>query len=276
MKLLILSDLHLEWAAFNPPAGDRFDAVILAGDICTGPKAVRWAKRQPEFADRPVVLVPGNHEFYGLERQRTLEVMRNDARDSNVHVLDRDELVLPGVRGSEGAVRILGATLRTDFAVLGDVDAGMTRARFGLNDFAGSIRQRATGGMRLFSPADALAEHLLSRTWLSERLRCASLAATVVVTHHAPSARSIAAEHEGNDLNPCFVSELPAEFFERPALWVHGHVHQSFDYRIGRTRVVANPRGYFFRRSGEFENDAFQAGLVIDTAVGLPLHEDAP
>ena len=27
-------------------------------------------------------------------------------------------------------------------------------------------------------------------------------------------------------------------------LWIHGHTHESFDYEIGKTRVICNPRGY--------------------------------
>ena len=266
MKLLILSDLHLEWAPYRLPEGAEFDAVVLAGDICQGPKAVVWAQRDYTFAGKPVVLVPGNHEFYGLERERTLEIMRERAQGSNVHVLDRDELVLTGPL--HGRVRFLGATLWTDFAVDGpDVAAAMAIARVGLNDFAGSIRQREGHGHgpRRFTPEDSALEHELSRTWLAQHLAqpCPERSATVVVTHHGPSVLSIVPEYEGNDLNPCFVSELPISFFERPQLWIHGHIHSSVDYRIDRTRVVTNPRGYR-RRSGAFENEDFRHDLVIE------------
>ena len=84
----------------------------------------------------------------------------------------------------------------------------------------------------------------------------------VVVTHHGPSRLSIAPQYEGHPLNPCFVSDLLASFFERPVLWIHGHVHNSLDYQLGNARVVANPRGY--RRRGGFENDAFDPAMVIE------------
>ncbi|MEP7298749.1 MAG: metallophosphoesterase [Burkholderiales bacterium] len=264
MKLLILSDLHLEWAPYRLQEGTEFDAVVLAGDISQGPKAVAWAQRDSTFAGKPVLLVPGNHEFYGLERERTLEIMREQAQRSNVHVLDRDELVLTGAAGEH--VRILGATLWTDFAVDGPpIAAAMEVARVGLNDFAGSIRQRQGHGQRRFTPEDSACEHELSRSWLAQRLAqpCPERSATVVVTHHGPSARSIVPAYEGDDLNPCFVSELPASFFELPQLWIHGHIHSSVDYCIGRTRVVTNPRGYR-RRDSSFENGAFRPDLVIE------------
>ena len=238
--------------------------VVLAGDIAQGPKAVAWAQRESSFGGRPVVLVPGNHEFYGLERERTLEIMRERAQGSNVHVLDRDELVLTGALDER--VRILGVTLWTDFAVDGpDIATAMAVARVGLSDFAGSIRQRDGHGQRRFTPEDSVREHQLSRTWLAQRLAqpCPERSATVVVTHHGPSVRSIVPEYEGDKLNPCFVSELPISFFERPQLWIHGHIHSSVDYRIARTRVVTNPRGYR-KRSGALENEAFRHDLVIE------------
>lgn len=43
----------------------------------------------------------------------------------------------------------------------------------------------------------------------------------------------------------------------RPALWVHGHTHDSCDYELGATRIVCNPRGY------EDENSAFDPELVV-------------
>ena len=264
MKLLILSDLHLEWGPFDPPPSDLFDVVVLAGDVSQGPKAVAWAQRDSTFSGKPVVFVPGNHEFYGLERERTLEIMRERAQGSNVHVLDRDELVLTGSSGEQ--VRFLGATLWTDFAVDGpDIAAAMAVARVALNDFAGSIRQRHELGQRKFTPEDSVREHELSQAWLAQRLAqpSAEVSATVVVTHHGPSARSIVPEYEGHDLNPCFVSELPASFFARPMLWIHGHIHSSVDYRIDKTRIVTNPRGYR-RRDGSLENSAFSRELVIE------------
>ncbi|WP_215884515.1 hypothetical protein [Acidithiobacillus sulfurivorans] len=30
----------------------------------------------------------------------------------------------------------------------------------------------------------------------------------------------------------------------QPAIWIHGHVHDRMNYRIGKTRVLCNPWGY--------------------------------
>ena len=264
IRLLILSDLHFEFAAFVTPSPDLYDLVVLAGDIAVGVQAVHWARRKSTFADKPVVLVPGNHEFYNSERTRMLGQLREAAAGTNVHLLDRDEMILHGVR-------FLGATLWTDFELdVGqgtDVAQAKRDATIGLTDFAGAIRERLPDSrdQRRFTPEHAVREHLLSRAWLQAKLLApvsADVLATVVVTHHAPSSLSMDPVYEGSELNPCFYSDLPASFFQTAALWVHGHTHSSSDYRHHRTRVVANPRGYV-RWNGAIENTRFDPKLVI-------------
>lgn len=84
--------------------------------------------------------------------------------------------------------------------------------------------------------------------------------ATVLVTHHLPSYRSVAPNFGGHPLNPCYASNLDG-LIERykPALWIHGHTHMSCDYQLGATRVVCNPRGYVNHNL----NVDFKAGLVL-------------
>ncbi|GJE04655.1 hypothetical protein [Methylobacterium isbiliense] len=109
-------------------------------------------------------------------------------------------------------------------------------------------------------------EHALDRHWesiliLRAALQCADAerSRTVVVTHHAPSRRSIHPSCAGDPLNPAFASDLDHLIkAARPALWVHGHVHSSFDYRISTTRVICNPKGY------GAENLSFDPELVVD------------
>jgi predicted phosphodiesterase len=254
-RLLILSDLHLEFAAFTPPDPDIFDIAVIAGDTLPGPKVVRWLQRPATFAGKPVILVPGNHEYYGGVRGTVLAAMRELAKESNVYLLDRDQVTIDGLR-------FLGCTLWTDFAVdkSMEVDEAMREAH-GLSDFQGVIREEGKGH-RIFTPRDALIEHNDSRRWLLERLREPCELKTIVVTHHAPSIRSMAPQFEGSSLNPCFYSDLPNEFFAAAEIWIHGHSHASADYVHGATRIVANPRGY--RRRGVDENENFKRDLVID------------
>jgi predicted phosphohydrolase len=108
MKLNILSDLHLGFGAMDWPVNDA-DVVVLAGDISRPREAVAWALR----FDKPVLYVPGNHEFYGSSIDGALEELQHLCTGTQVQVLDQRETVL-------GGVRFLGATLWTDFELFDD------------------------------------------------------------------------------------------------------------------------------------------------------------
>ncbi len=83
------------------------------------------------------------------------------------------------------------------------------------------------------------------------------------MTHHAPSPLSVHPRYAGSPLNAAFVSDLSrVAGGGRAALWIHGHTHDSFDYDLGGTRVVCNPRGY--AKDGVNENPRFDAGLVVE------------
>jgi predicted phosphodiesterase len=252
VKLHVLSDLHLGFGAMAPPRADA-DVVVLAGDIARPCEAIAWALG----FDRPVVYVPGNHEFYGGSIDGTLDELRRLARGTPVHVLAEDELVVDGVR-------FLGATLWTDFGLFDDHDreaAAVAEASRLLRDF--SRIRRAAAEDALFTPADSMRLFERHAAWLRTRLEAAHAGPTVVVTHHAPSPRSIHPRFEGSLLNACFVSRAEDLLgADKAALWIHGHTHDSFDYVLSGTRVVCNPRGY--ARDGVPENAAFDPGLVVE------------
>ena len=112
MKLLVLSDLHIEVSAFapDPEVVDAADVVVLAGDIHNGAQAAVWARQT--FADKPVVLVSGNHELYDGHWERTLNDIREAALRQQVHFLENDSITIDGVQ-------FLGTALWTDFAFFG-------------------------------------------------------------------------------------------------------------------------------------------------------------
>jgi predicted phosphodiesterase len=253
LKLHVLSDLHLSQAGFTPPATDA-DLVVLAGDIARPREAVAFARG----LGKPVLYVPGNHEFYGASLPATRRLLRELCAEAGVHLLDDTELRL-------GGVRFLGATLWTDFALLGDgperaiaVDAAQ---RF-MRDFQRIRLDDASDA--LLTPDHCAALFRGHARWLQERLREPYDGPTVVITHHAPSPRSIHPRFAGSPVNTCFVSDAEHLLGGGVRLWVHGHTHDSFDYEVAGTRVVCNPRGY--TRDGKVENAAFDPGFVV--AVG--------
>ena len=110
---------------------------------------------------------------------------------------------------------------------------------------------------------DTCALHHRSRRWLQAQLDALDGERVVVVTHHAPSVRSVPARYAADPLSAAYASNLDDLILSAsPLLWVHGHIHDSFDYVIGDTRVVCNPRGYLPHEP----NDAFQADLVLALA----------
>ncbi|KQW52313.1 MULTISPECIES: metallophosphoesterase [unclassified Roseateles] len=270
MKILVLSDLHLEFGApWVQSTGTEYDAVVLAGDIHNpGLAAVEWAKADGRFGRKPVFLVPGNHEFYRCEINAELGEMRQASAGSNVHLLDRDVVVL-------NEVRFIGCTLWTDFrlgvrqpdgSTTSSVQRAMKAAAAGMNDFrliqvlAWPHGQRSARALRA---EDAVAMHERDRDWLAQKLAEPFPGPTVVVTHHAPSSGSVAPEYAADWLTPTFASELPDGLFDVPALWVHGHTHTSFDYERGNCRIVSNPRGYPMR-NGSFENRLYDPGFIVE------------
>lgn len=239
MRVHLLSDLHLEHSPYReaPPA---CDVVVLAGDVHQGAEGVRWA--QLAFPDHPVVYVAGNHEYWDGQLEPVLDELRTAARGSNVHLLERDAVEL-------GGVRFLGTTLWTDFALRGDPRGDASFCR-GMPDFR---RIRCGPSARLLRPKDTQTLHELSRAWLADELARATLP-TVVVTHHGPHRASTDPRFAERRSCAAFTSHL-ADLIEAaaPRLWLHGHLHWRFDYTVGSTRVLSNPRGYPGEATGGFD-----------------------
>lgn len=259
MRLLIYSDLHNEFEPFVPDLRlcRAADVIVLAGDVDLQCRGVEWAKALSiKLGGTPIVMVAGNHEFYGGHFDHTLTALHQAAAGSNVHFLENDGLIIAGVR-------FLGCSLWTDFTLFG---AGapmlwaMEAARWGMTDYYRIQCSQEGGGERLLQPLDTVQRHRHSRAWLAHELTIPFAGPTVVVTHHAPSIRSITPEFAGDSLSPGFASDLEGLMGPPVALWVHGHVHDSFDYTVNGTRVVCNPRGYM-----PYElNPAFKPAMFVE------------
>ena len=183
--------------------------------------------------------------------------LRSEAEGSPVRVLEREAWVHAGVR-------FLGCTLWSDYRLFDSPEQreeGLQKAQQFVRDF--SRIGLAPGFDERFTPAVSQMLFDQSVAWLDARFAEPFDGPTVVVTHFAPSRGSIAAQFIGSPLNACFVSDLEAQILRwQPALWLHGHVHHSCDYRVGATRVVANPRGY--APKGVVENAQFAPEMLIE------------
>ena len=121
MKLYVLSDIHAEFTAFtpDPKALQAADVVVLAGDIHDGEFVPTWARET--FGDVPIIWVAGNHEFYNHHWERCLADMRRAAKQRSMHFLENETVTIDGVD-------FLGATLWTDFEMMGSKSESITEA----------------------------------------------------------------------------------------------------------------------------------------------------
>jgi DNA repair exonuclease SbcCD nuclease subunit len=207
MRLHILSDLHLETGPYRIPDGVDYDILVAAGDIGEGLLGVEFLKG----IDKPVVYVPGNHEYYSqegkIDRDDRLQQIREAAAGSNIHVLQDESVTLYGIR-------FLGATLWTncgngnpcllryadetqdDYRHIGSrnwyrkdenrvffLEAG--RKVWPENSLQTAIKEAR------FHPLVGMALHEQSLLWLDDQLRRRFDGPTVVVTHHHPSFESL-------------------------------------------------------------------------------------
>lgn len=274
MKLLVLSDLHLEYADLTLPDSVDFDVAILAGDIVNpGSGLSAWVRATPALQRaRAIVAVSGNHEHYDRVMQHETAAMHAAARalqSPPLHLLDCGQVVVDGVR-------FLGCTLWTDFALhvdtlegpRSDPRQGITVAGRGMADYRtiGWLDEAAAHdgmALRKLTPYDTLRLHRTQRAWLDAALAEPFDGSTVVVTHHGPHRGSLAPRFAADWVSTGYLSELPMHFFDVPVLWVHGHTHTSHDYQVGGCRVLCNPRGYQWRGQTMPENVAFDAGCVV-------------
>ncbi len=238
MQLHILSDIHLEFAPFEPPKTE-VEMIILAGDIHPGIKGVVWA--MDKFRDSQVIYILGNHEYYGQAYPKHISKLKEITQGSNVHILENDSFIF-------GDVVFLGCTFWTDFELFGNPRIAGYFATQNMTDY--HLIRINPSYSRLRS-IDTAGIHYRSRYWLAEQLNKHKGAKIVVVTHHIPSVKSLPEDYEDDMLSAAYASNLD-DFVEnsKACLWIHGHKHKRQEYLIGLTRMICNPRGYPGKISG--------------------------
>ena len=274
IKLALGSDLHLEFGSIDPVNTHDAEVLILSGDICTAvdlehTDTILSSGRRDRFLDffadcsgnfDHVVYVMGNHEHYHGDFATSAQTIKTAlAQYENVHVLDKE------VWHYKNLV-FVGGTLWTNMNS-GDADT-MRHVQNSMNDFricknsnrmvsyrSQDLVQESQKGQAIFhqrpdkfSPEDAVADHETMLAAIETAYaELPDQARMVVVGHHAPSPQSIHSQYAGQRLmNGGYSSDLDQFVVDHPriCLWTHGHTHHEFDYMIGATRIVCNPRGY--------------------------------
>lgn len=265
MRIKVVSDLHLEFSDVDIKNEDDIDVLILSGDILVAndlhdhPEmdysmysnddlgnlgsrqlaSIRFRNflKRCSFQFPHVVYVAGNHEFYHGKFVSSLTHLRDEcAKFPNIYFLERDVKIIDDVV-------FVGATLWTD-CNRGD-PLTLHSLTDMMNDFQ-LIRHDGHGYTRL-RPAHIMHRHQQTLEYFKEVITNRKDQKIVVVGHHAPSYNSIHPDYKNDHLgNGGYASDLSEFILDNPhiKLWTHGHVHQCFDYMIGETRIVCNPRGY--------------------------------
>ncbi|NBW78576.1 MAG: metallophosphoesterase [Betaproteobacteria bacterium] len=265
MNIQLASDLHLDLVHPRWPEerlislAPEADVLVLAGDIHQGALAIDTFAPWASCNRAPIIYVAGNHEFYGDSLDTVEQRLRQAATTAGIYFLQQDAIVL-------GGVRFLGCTMWTDYRL-----RSMYSQAHVMEDVQNRVQDHylIKTDSKPFTPQDALDQHAASRQWLTEELAKPFDGRTVVITHHGPHPLSVHPRYIGDKRNGAYVSDLSA-LMPKVDLWLHGHVHDSFDYQVGRCRVVANPAGYVRNRAlaasrEDFllENQAFDKALVI-------------
>lgn len=283
MKITVVSDLHLEFSdCFEIKNEHNADVLILSGDIMIAEdlhdhpyvpsiyeygsfaELGRKQKRVQTFRDflkrmsnlfPHVVYVAGNHEFYHGKWVKGIQYLRDEcAQYPNVHYLERDSVKIDDVT-------FLGGTLWTNMNK-GD-PLTLHAVRDMMNDFR--IIKNDEKGYTNLKPADTVIRHRQTLDYIKSVVAERHDGKFVVVGHHSPSFQSV---HEGYKtetlMNGAYHSDLSEFILDHPQikLWTHGHTHHCFDYTIGETRIVCNPRGY--HSDGYSENTGWDPNIILE------------
>ena len=265
MKIALCSDLHLEFEDVDLKNTEGAEVLILSGDIMVAEdlhnhpemdygmysnvniadlgRRQKIALRFRDFLSRcskeftHVVYVAGNHEFYHGRWKESLTHLRTEcAKYPNVYFLECDVKVI-------NEVSFIGATLWTD-CNRNDRLTILTLNGM-MNDYR-VIRNDEHNYSRLH-PDSTIQRHHQTMGYLKQVMPDMKDKKVVFVGHHGPSAKSTHPKYQyETHMNGGYRSDLDEFIMDHPqiVLWTHGHMHDPFDYMIGTTRVVCNPRGY--------------------------------
>ena len=264
MKIAICSDLHLEFGDLILKNEENADVLILSGDICVakdlpysdsakGQRYLDFFKRCA-FQFPNVIYIMGNHEHYNGDFAKSYGLIKESLKElTNIHVMEKEFVTF-------GDVTFVAGTLWTDmnkedpstlygikgymndYRIIEDSSEVVSYKTFDLEDKPIFKTRPAR-----FSPEKSVIEHKAMLKLIDEITAAMPTEKFVVVGHHSPSKASTKPQYEKDVMvNGAYSSDLSEFILDRPQikLWTHGHTHHNFDYMIGSTRIVCNPRGY--------------------------------
>lgn len=273
MKIAVCSDVHLEFGTLSLKNPGDVDVLILSGDICVARDLMEHdphgivdfgkSRRYHEFFSEccrefsHVLYVAGNHEHYHGDFKYTItDLKKRLGYLENLHILDKEVFTLDDIvfiggtlwtdMNKEDPLTLHGIRrMMNDFRCVDNSNREVNYKTFDdpENPDKPTFRTRAA----VFCPEDAVEDHKKFLGYIKTIVAEKHDQKFVVVGHHTPSHRSCHPRY-GDDhlMNGGYHSDLSEFIMDRPQikLWTHGHTHELFDYMVGETRVVCNPRGY--------------------------------
>lgn len=260
MKFALCSDLHLEFETLELNNTEGADVLVLSGDICIAKdlsfkdtiRSERWMEFFTHCSEqfKDVIYIMGNHEHYHGDFAKSYGHLKSALAElPNIHVMEKEFIQL-------GDVTFIAGTLWTDMNkedpnTLYAIKGYMNDYRI-IEDSAHVVHFRDSDGnfhtrTSKFSPEQSVEEHKAMLKVIDEVTRDKASEKFVVVGHHSPSKLSTKPQYETEVIvNGAYSSDLSDFILDRPMIkvWTHGHTHHTFDYMIGSTRIVCNPRGY--------------------------------
>ena len=276
MKIALASDLHLEFGTISLENAEGADVLVLSGDICVAKdlferdtfqlrgghdKSNKYHTFFQECSANfsHVIYIVGNHEHYHGDYAHTVANLRGRLSYlDNLHILDKEFVHI-------NDVTFVGGTLWTDMnkedpntlnairGMMNDfrcVENSNREVTFKAFDITPEGRQIPTFRTRpaTFCPEDAVEDHKALMEFIKSVVEADNdNGKFVIVGHHAPSKLSTKPCYKDDVLlSGGYSSDLSEFILDHPQikLWAHGHTHDEFDYMIGETRIVCNPRGY--------------------------------
>ncbi|WP_415886221.1 metallophosphoesterase [Neptuniibacter sp. QD37_6] len=263
MKLLLLSDIHLEVIAdadgLQIPETSA-DIILFLGDIASGEQGLIWAIEQCERLGIKGLYIPGNHEYYGCDIKSLDNSLRAVAKGSAVTFLNCDEYI-------HNDFRFLGCTLWSDFEAYGAQQSNLAIVKSRIKDYRKIEYLSADNGAkrRFFLPEDALAMHQEHRGWLEEKLAEPFNGKTILLSHHGISKQCQHPQFPIDELAGSYWSDLEYLFKDHIELACFGHTHANLDLRSGAGfRLVSNQMGYRRRLSDLPECPDFSFQKIIE------------
>lgn len=285
MKVAITSDIHLEFGDWYPSNPENADVLILSGDILVASDLEKLQEDPNGFLDhakgqrfrdflvsckqnyKHVVYIMGNHEHYHGDFAVSANVLRTECNNIGIFFLDNECVKIEDYT-------FIGGTLWTDMnkrdaLTLYHISKRMNDFRI-VNNSNRVVNFRDEEGkfhtrVARFSPEDAVEQHEKMVAYVKTVIQNDPSGKYVVVGHHSPSKFSTKPQYEHDTLmNGGYSSDLNEFILDHPQikLWTHGHTHHEFDYMIGSTRIVCNPRGYVYYERGSDAEEPYLAKVV--------------